>query len=159
MAGVLETIDLNEKCRSRTRESRWARLDLKESMKRFARGNRFPEERAVSHKSFARDSSFPGLKGGSYARPSFWEGGMSSFSRFGHAATKRKSIHMRFNEDEKKKKRKKFRLPNISIRATRKIGDDLNERTYTEWIKLFEYIFESEKTSYGNEKRREGKRN
>lgn len=98
-------------------------------MKRFARGNRFPaEERAIYHKSLARDSPFPRLKGGGYARSCFWEGGMSSFSRFGQT---KKYMSMCVSTKKKKKETKKFRLPNISIR---KIGDDLNERT--EWKKL-----------------------
>lgn len=120
-------------------------------MKRFARGNRFPaEERAIYHKSLARDSPFPRLKGGVTPDHLFGKGEC----RLSLDLAKRKSI-CPCAFQRRKKKTKKFRLPNISIR---KIGDDLNERTEWKKLRLDTSIYIFEETSYGNEKRREGKR-
>lgn len=96
MAGVLETINLNEK----------SKRDLKESMKRFARGNRFPaEERAIYHKSLARDSPFPRLKGGVTPDHLFGKGEC----RLSLDLAKRKSIcPCAFQRRRKKRKRRNF---------------------------------------------------
>lgn len=69
-------------------------------MKRFARGNRFPaEERAIYHKSLARDSPFPRLKG--ELRPIIFLG-RGNVVFLSIWPNEKVYVHVRFNEEEKK---------------------------------------------------------